>query len=177
MIDIENWKFINTFAPWLSAIGTFSAVIVSLYLAKLEKPLRLKIQAETRTIIDSNNEEYLMIEVINIGSRKANITGLGWTLGIFVKKSFIQIVKEDYRDLYSSPLPISLMDGEEARWLVPLKEKKWLINFSTELGFFPRWSLYWMRLEVFTSNGGKFTTKIGKGLKQALLEEIKRTKD
>lgn len=172
----DEWKYINTFAPWLSAIGTISAVVVSLYLARSEKPVRLKIQADTRTIIDSNNEEYLIIEAINIGSKKANIIGLGWTLGIFIKKSFIQIVKEDYTDLYSSKLPISLMDGEEARWFVPLKGKKWLKNFSTDLSFFPRWSLYWMRLEVFTSNGGKFKTKIGKGLRQALLEEIKQTK-
>jgi len=31
-MDTVMWELINTFAPWFSAIGTISAVVVSLYL-------------------------------------------------------------------------------------------------------------------------------------------------
>jgi len=31
----ETWQFINTFAPWFSALGTIFAVIISLRLAAI----------------------------------------------------------------------------------------------------------------------------------------------
>jgi len=33
LVETETWKFINTFAPWFSAIGTILAVVTSLYSA------------------------------------------------------------------------------------------------------------------------------------------------
>jgi hypothetical protein len=44
-MDKEIWQVINTFAPWLSAIGTVSAVIASLYLATRDRRISLKISA------------------------------------------------------------------------------------------------------------------------------------
>jgi hypothetical protein len=35
--DRETWTFVNSFAPWLSAIGTLAAVITSLYLATADR--------------------------------------------------------------------------------------------------------------------------------------------
>jgi hypothetical protein len=43
-IDRETWGFINSFAPWLSAIGTLAAVITSLYLALADRS-RLRVRA------------------------------------------------------------------------------------------------------------------------------------
>ena len=80
-------------------------------------------------------------------------------------------------DLYSSVLPINLMDGEVARWFIPLKEKEWLKSFSGEFKYFPRLNLNLMKIEVFTSNGEKFQAKIGRGIMEALLEELKDTKE
>jgi hypothetical protein len=34
MPDRETWKFLNTFAGWVSAAATFTAVVTSLYLAR-----------------------------------------------------------------------------------------------------------------------------------------------
>ena len=92
---MEYWKFINTFAPWFSAFGTVTAVIVSLYLAKSEKPIKLRLLADIRILTEENNPKYLMIEAINIGSRVANITWIGWEIGLFKKLSFIQVVKNE----------------------------------------------------------------------------------
>ena len=173
----ESWKFINTFAPWFSAIGTFGAVITSLYLAKSEKPIKLKLLADIRILTEENNPQYLMIEVVNIGSKVTNIIGIGWEMGLFKKLSFIQIVKNDITDLYSSPLPIKLNDGEDAKWLVALEKKNnWIESFVKNLGNYPRWNIYWLRLIITTANGKTFKSKVGKSLKDALLKEYYRQK-
>lgn len=49
-MDVEFWKFINTFAPWLSALGTIAAVVVSLYLARRDKSIRLEVSAGHRLL-------------------------------------------------------------------------------------------------------------------------------
>ena len=75
---IEEWKYINTFAPWLSAIGTISAVMVSLFLARKDKP-KLKTNTSIKVLISEmfdNNPRYLIIEVANIGIRPTKIIAL-----------------------------------------------------------------------------------------------------
>ena len=71
----ETWKFINTFAPWLSAIGTLMAVAVSLYLARHDKRIRLEVNAGHRLLITEGQKgphpEYLLIRIVNIGHREA----------------------------------------------------------------------------------------------------------
>ena len=42
-MDRETWKFINTFAPWVSALGTTAAVIVSLYLALRTARVKIRV--------------------------------------------------------------------------------------------------------------------------------------
>ena len=46
----DTWEFINSFAPWLAAFGTVAAVIVSLYLARTDKRIRLAIYEGVRII-------------------------------------------------------------------------------------------------------------------------------
>lgn len=49
LVDEETWKFINTFAPWLSAIGsTLSAVATSLWLAQRDRRVKLSVRASLR---------------------------------------------------------------------------------------------------------------------------------
>jgi hypothetical protein len=87
----------------------------------------------------------------------------------------IQIIKNDITDLHSSTLPIKLNDGEDAKWLVALDKKdNWIESFSKNLGSFPRWNLYWLRLIVATANGKTFKCKIGKSLKDELLKEYNK---
>lgn len=44
-LSVEEWKFINSFAPWLSAIGTLLAVSVSLYLSYSTRKIALNISS------------------------------------------------------------------------------------------------------------------------------------
>jgi hypothetical protein len=109
IFDKETWKFINTFAPWLSAIGTFAAVVISLYLARQGKSVTLKITAGHRLMatpgIQGPYPEYIAINIVNTGYRDAQITNIGWKVGFFKKdkQHAIQLIQNDS---LSSPLPI-----------------------------------------------------------------------
>jgi len=91
----EEWKFINTFAPWFSAIGTLLAVIVSLYLAHTSRRQKLKVSASIMQMLTVGQKEdvypeYVWLRATNIGHSKVKITNLGWHVGFFKKRTFLQ---------------------------------------------------------------------------------------
>jgi len=66
----EQWAFINTFAPWVSAVGTLLAVIVSLYISYSTRKISLKIYSDIYIFNEyEKDEEYIGIYVINTGYR------------------------------------------------------------------------------------------------------------
>ena len=76
-LSIEEWKFINSFSPWLSAIGTLLAVCVSLYISYSTRKIAL--QVSSGIIVFNENgadEEYLAINVINTGYRTVFLNNL-----------------------------------------------------------------------------------------------------
>ena len=179
-MDIDTWKFINTFAPWLAAVGTISAVIVSLYLSRAEKPIKLEIRAGHRIIIEpgaiGKHPEFLYISAINTGHRITTITNVGWKIGLFKKQHAIQVVPNN---ISSSNLPIKIDDGEEAKWLIPLDlPENWIERFSKDfLRPNPRWNVLWVKLQIHTSIGKTFEARIEKGLRKKILEECKKQND
>ncbi len=89
-LSIEEWKFINTFAPWFSAIGTFLAVCVSLYISHSTRKIALTV-ASGIFIFNENgaDEEYLAINVTNTGYRTVFLNSLmciSFQVGLFKKR-------------------------------------------------------------------------------------------
>lgn len=174
-MDQETWKFINTFAPWLSAIGTLAAVIVSLYLARSEKPIKLEIRAGHRMMIEQGQKgeptPLLYIGATNRGYRPAIITNIGWKLGFLKNRYAIQMTTGAIQG--SSTMPVKIDDGEEAKWLLSLeRDDNWVKRFSREfLMPNPRLNLFWLRLQIHTSIGKTFNARIEKGLREELLKE------
>ena len=50
-MDRATWEFINSFSPWLSAFGTIAAVVIALYLARVDKRVRLEVSAGIRLMV------------------------------------------------------------------------------------------------------------------------------
>jgi hypothetical protein len=148
------------------------AVAVSLYLARHDKRIRLEVNAGHRVIVTAGQKgphpEYLVIRIVNIGHREAQITNIGWKVGIFKKQHAIQTT---IRDGISSPLPARLWDGEEASYLIPLEgEYKWLESFIKD--FFQnhiKLRVKHTKIQVFTSVGKTFESTIEKGLQNKFL--------
>jgi hypothetical protein len=173
LIDKCTWEFINTFAPWFAAIGTLGAVIVSLYLARQDRRIKLKVSAGYRIIAipGERGESYLVIYIVNAGHRDAQVTGIGWKVG-FINKKYGQTII--INGPHSSPIPIRLKDGEEATYSIPLQgETRWSEDFIQKfLNPHPKFNLFFTKVQIFTSIGKVFESKIEKGLRNKLMEIV-----
>ena len=171
----DSWLFINSFAPWLSAVGTIAAVIATIYFAWRGQRIRLKVTAGHRLIVGQGMPkpfpEYLCIRVVNIGYRDANIKNIGWEIGLFKKRQAVQSIVQNQ---YSSKLPVLLREGEEANYFIPIdKETNWLASFCEKMLMpHPRVDVHFIKIWATTSVGITFESKIESNLKKKLQESI-----
>jgi hypothetical protein len=172
--DTETWKFINTFAPWLSAVGTLSAVATSLWLAQRDRRIRLAVRASLRIQLlrgggPGHGDRFLSVNVVNRGRRAATISGIGWRFGLPRRHEFLA-------DHQGTTLPAKLEDGDEAEFLFPLDQ------FATGfLNAFPKRSLIplpalrlaTMEAIVVTTGGKTFYATITPDLRRELVTRAK----
>src|SRR6266404_2354218 len=172
MPDRQLWTFINSFAPWASALASSAAVVTALYLARRGDRIRLRVRCGIRVIIQQGAQagsglEYVNLEVTNVGRRTATIQTLFWTARFFRKKQMVWIAP---KNAFSKPVPVTLADGETANWMATIKEFD--ENFAdvarddagTRLGAFS------VRAGVLTTTGARFGARIEKGLRRHFRE-------
>lgn len=172
-----EWSFINSFANWVAAIGTVSAVIVSLYLALNTSRPKAKLSIDIRNIIDlEHNGDYpeiVSIKMVNTGERLIHITNLGWKLGVFNKRYAVQVINGTR---FSQGIPVSLEYGNEANWHILVHAKgDWYKYFSQ--GFLKRagrWRIRSLRIVALTSTGHKFSAKPENELLKKLVDAGKK---
>ena len=175
----ETWEFINSFAPWLSAIGTIAAVIVSLYFSKKDKLIKLRINVGTRIIItpgliDKIQPQVINISITNIGYRKVTVKLVGGRLGIFKKKAFIINILPT---INSQSLPATLEESEDIQLNIPLNQNDWIRDFANgHLSKSPFFLTTSLRFIAYTSVGKNFQCKPEKGFKSQLLQEARKAK-
>ena len=168
MIDNEKIRFINTFAPWFSALGTFAAVCVSLHLARMNNNIRLAVTAGFRTIVFPDSpfpfSEHICIDIANIGNRTATITSILWKAGIIKKKRAAQI---SWENKLSSRFPVKLLPGEQASYFIPLdKNRTWISSFNKDImGGYSWLKARSTKIVIGTSVGVEFESRIEKSLR------------
>lgn len=184
MMDKETWEFINSFAPWLSALGTIAAVITSLYLARRGDRITLKVTLGIRQVAvqgggPEHGRELVWLNVTNLGRRAATITQLYWRPAPWRKRGAIWLAPQN---VYSSPFPITLVDGQTANYTLLVEE------FCANFGDYARevfsgirgvLRLRMLRIYVYTSTGDAFKQKPEKPLKKlfrTLAEEPRKSK-
>jgi hypothetical protein len=165
----SQWEFINTFADWVSAVGTVAAVWVSLYLARNASRPKGRVNANVMFLAGGGelSPHFLDISVANTGDRPFTVTGVGWRVGLpFVRRYAYQ--KTDGAPDYASsdPLPLELQIGRRASWRIDLERvyKKdnttWTQHLATNfLGKWPAIGLWRWRVQAFTSTGQVFMAK------------------
>ena len=164
MFDLSSadWEFINTFAGWFSAVGTFIAVVVALYIANRSIRTKARVWVGHRIEIGSGSKEpypeFIVFGIVNQGERPLAIYQLGWKVGLLNKRHAIQRFEESM----SSKLPINLAYGEEAAWYVPLdaRDEPWIEHFAKDM-FMPNYkvSCFTLRAQFFSSIGKIFNVK------------------
>lgn len=136
-LSVEDWKFINTFAPWFSAIGTFLAVCVSLYISHSTRKISLSISSGIFVFNeDGIDEEHLGINVTNIGYRTVflnNAVSISFQIGLF-KKTNIGIGFKYIDASKSSSFPCKLGENETANLFIKINhdDVNWIKNFREE---------------------------------------------
>lgn len=162
-IDYNTWRFINSFAPWLAAFATLTAVLVALYLARKDKFIKLRITTEVSLIQGGGRyaglPQYISIIIVNQNIRRAIIQYYGF----YVKSETYQIIPLD--DGISSTCPITLNDGESARYML---ENKDFLEAADKLN---KGKLKGLKVYVKTSSGELFTNKLSKSVVNILKSE------
>ena len=173
MSDQQTWQFINTFAPWLAALGTLAAVVTSLYLARRADRIVLEVRVGIRLLAvrggrPGHGTELLWVNITNLARRSATLTTLHWRPVPWRKAGFLWLAPENS---YSSPFPITLTDGQSANYAIPTSYfRKNFAGFARETfsGFGGWIRLRFLRFQVFTSTGRSFTVKPEKPVLQQL---------
>jgi len=118
----------TTIPNWLTAIGTLSAVVLSLFFSFRDRKFSYYSRAAFSTIVsgESYKEKFFSIIIVNTSTRPIKITNIVWKIGVpFQKKHYIQTNdKNDWSDTY----PKILEDGEEFSFLI--REELFLESFS-----------------------------------------------
>jgi hypothetical protein len=165
MLDQEFWIFVNTFAPWLSAIGTILAVCISLYLAST----RTRVKIEALAAISVINEQlYFSVMIVNTGPFEVEITNIGIS-NIFKKYMHVLI---NFDKEFSSTLPKRLSFGQSADYFIALSNKNdWLkFRFAEFIQPYPKILIHTLRIVIFTSINKQFYCR--NTLKKDILEAI-----
>jgi len=171
----DKINLFNALGAWVASIGTISAVIVALYLARLDRIIRVRLSAGHRLVGTGSDrskyQDHCSIRAVNMGSRKVTITGIGWRTGLFKKNIYEQILSTPP---YPSTLPATLADGEEATWLIPFKSMdghpNWIDTFPREvLGKHPHLASKSVRIFVYTSVGNPIIATIEKPLREKII--------
>lgn len=168
--DQDTWRFINSFAPWFSAVGSFLGVATALYLSMAGRRLALHVYATVVTMHVAripDTEDFIGINVVNLGHTEANVTNVAWQLGFpFFRETFLQTGI----DSRSSPIPHRLRHGDIANYYIPLNNtyNHWVTKIRTKLGRFPRLTVFTMKVIVTTSTGKTFKKRIERPLRDLL---------
>ncbi len=161
---------ISTIADVFSALGTVGAVIVALWLASRDGKVRVKVYSGfyeqfIRGASGGHKGSFFGLFATNIGRRPASIGGSVIKVGLFKPDTFLLLFAPNGQN---PDLPLSLNDGDQASFLMPetqfLSEMK---KVSEQSG--KRWDRKYIRVGVFTRNGGDaFTFLKGRPLKEML---------
>jgi len=166
-----NW---GSIADWVSGLGSLSAAVVALYLAKSAERIRLRGYCGLRVVVGQGMEpqDLVFISVTNIGTRATVINNVSMRVGWLKRRyAVITIVK----DQYSVGVPYSIADGQEGHWGIPIdKDKKWLRDLSEDF-ITNRSDINSLRFFVHTNHGEALALRPEKPLRDAI-DELLATK-
>ncbi len=170
MVTMENYNIINTYATIFTAIGTVSAVVLSLYFAYSSRKISLKIHTGIYKG-SQDNKDFILIKILNNGNRTVTISEhFGLEFGFFRKKNvLIGFNNIDWNQ--SSKFPCKLYEGDEAVVIIPIEQndgnyletfyKDFLIDSS-------RINIYTLKLQIYPNLGNTVKIKLDKSIIDAI---------
>lgn len=153
-LDDQAFKWLEIGGSWFSAIATFAAVFVSLYLARQQSKIRLRINFTSKSFPDRGGNPlpvYLVISVVNCGYRPVTISDVALRFGIIKRRYAPQHFQPTS---WSTQIPIRVEHGEEINLSINLgNESDWAKNLIDSIGPIGLSDLIGLKLLVSTTVG------------------------
>lgn len=171
-----TWECINSFANWLSAIGTILITGLALWLSVRDRRINLKsvlalglIPSDNATVLD---RPVFVLSFTNVGPRPVTVTNHCWILPLL--KGFVYL--QPHMDVevggLCSELPLELTDGKEGHVFYP---ENFFLQLDDPHRFFFHKSRYvaWLRIHFFkvrivTTAGVRPYVKVARTVRQRL---------
>lgn len=120
METCNSWECINSFASWLSAIGTILISGMALWLSIRDRFIRMSNNFSLGKLENNNGLKVkgYILEFTNIGIRPVMVTNYKWYIPLSNKKqkyAFTDCYLNSTLTQYFSKLPIELTDGQSGR--------------------------------------------------------------
>lgn len=183
MPDQSTWKFINTFAPWLSAAGTILATVVALYLGLSGRREKLQVSAGVWLSIGGGvkQERFVRIGVTNVGHNELILQNVGWRVSWLKKQHALQMldISPALAGINTKQLPCKLAPGDAWQYLIPVKyfEANSEKFFDTKLQHvFPAPHIRSLKVVAGTTRGKTFYASAFKEVRKLILDVKKSAK-
>lgn len=181
---MELWRFINSFAPWLAALGSIAASVVALYLARRDSRPRLEVSAfisggikHSSSGVPDYTQAQFVISITNVWRRPTTVICIYWQTGLLRRKR--HMLPLPHGKLTES-LPASLVDGITIYLAEPLD--RFLLDISPAFQDVPRGRvlrelrLRRMRIVIQTSIGRHFYCSMPAHLMSIMKDECPKHK-
>lgn len=177
-----TWECVNSFANWLSAIGTICITGLALWLSVRDRRVNLRATL-TLGLLPSSNPNLLdrpvfVLSFTNVGPRPVTVTNHCWDLPFVMGIIFLQPYMEVELGRLCSKLPIELTDGKEGHAFYPNDFFQKLEDPQKFL-FHTNRFVAWLRINFFqiritTTAGTRPRVKIAHGVRQRLWHQYSR---
>jgi hypothetical protein len=174
----DEWDLYNGLGTWLSAIGSLAAVIVALYLSSRSTRYKAKVSVTPVTMFSVADGDYvrrfLQFTVVNTGERPFRVEQLGWRSGLFSKHYVVQLFDREQ----SSPLPVELVHGQKAHWMIPTDAgRSWYQIIAEKLLIESgMWPIATLKATFHTTVGEAFTCRPSGQIRSRLRDALNQNR-
>lgn len=177
----SDWQCINSFALWISALGTFSVSAIALWLSLRDRYIRIKADFSMGLVGGDDplliNKKVYILAFANVGTRTVTVTNYEWRFP-FQKSKFITFPFMDRAVAHlCTKLPAELTDGQSGNlfhaehFFREMDDPTRMMYPDSALLAFAR--IYGFRMYINTSVGKKVKVKVHRGLRKALWKEYR----
>jgi len=169
------FNIISTVADVLAAAGTIAAVVVALYLARRDEKVRLRVhngfyEQFERGPGGGHQGSTFGVFATNVGRRPASISVINLQIGLVKPATFLLMFPPDP---YTTKLPATLKDGEQATFLMPKEQfEKEIIKIGPDVR--SRVDRRWIKVGVHVHNGDPHYVRLSPPVHERVLELIER---
>ena len=179
LASCTTWECVNSFANWLSAVGTLFISGLALWLSIRDRLINMQAELNTGLIPGANptilNQQVYILSFTNIGARPVTVRDHCWSLPFVKGIIFFMPYMDPQLGMLCTKLPIELTDGKEghAFYAADFYSK---LDKPEEFLFHRNRLVAWIRIHFFrvliTTTAGK---RINVAVKPAVRKKLWRT--